>query len=174
MKEWQVIGLRTGRGGTRVLNKTIRNMYTPILLYRYLPRGEFVTPNLLSDLLDYCEPEKDWDEWQQPVGESVQLLKFLSQPGDLICDLFVGSGTVAVATALVGEGLWFVGCDLDATIVPVVLMRVAQGAARRVIRERVRLRWEDTGAGLLMSDLAVGYARRRLANMTRTLCESVA
>ena len=44
--------------------------------------------------------------------------------------------------------------------------------SRRVIRERVRLRWEDAGAGLLMSDLAVGYAQRRLANTTRTLCES--
>jgi len=28
-----------------------------------------------------------------------------------------------------------------------------------VIRKQVRLRWEDAGAGLLMSDLAVGYAR---------------
>ena len=126
VKEWRVIALRNARNGTRVLNKTIRNMYTPIILYRNLPRGELVTATMLSDLLDCCEPEKDWDEWQKPVGESVQLLKFLSKPGDLICDLFVGSGTVAVATALVGEGRRFVGCDLDATIVPVALTRVAQ------------------------------------------------
>jgi len=77
-------------------------------------------------LLDCCEPEKDWDEWQKPVGESVQLLKFLSKPGDLIADLCVGSGTVAVATALVGEGRRFVGCDIDETIVPAALTRVAQ------------------------------------------------
>jgi len=126
VKEWRVIGLRNARNGTRVLNKTIRNMYTPIILYRNLPRGQLVTATMLADLLDYCEPEKDWDEWQKPVGESVQLLKFLSKPGDLIADLCVGSGTVPVATALVGERRRFVGCDIDETIVAAALTRVAQ------------------------------------------------
>jgi len=126
VKEWQVIGLRNARNGTRVLNKTIRNMYTPIILYRNLPRRQLVTATMLADLLDYCEPEKDWDEWQKPVGESVQLLKFLSKPGDLIADLCVGSGTVPVATALVGERRRFVGCDIDETIVAAALTRVAQ------------------------------------------------
>ena len=128
VREWQVIGLRTAHGGTRVLNKTILHKYTPILLYRYMPRGKLVTPKLLSDLLDLCEPEKDWDEWQQPVGESVQLLMSLSKPGDLICDLFVGSGSVAVATVLVGEGRRFVGCDIDESIVAVALTRVVRAS----------------------------------------------
>ena len=125
VKEWQVIGLRNAHNGILV-HKTIRHLYISILLYRNLPRGELVTATMLSDLLDCCEPEKDWDEWQQPVGESVQLLKFLSKPGDLIADLCVGSGTVAVATALVGEGRRFVGCDIDEAIVAAALTRVAQ------------------------------------------------
>jgi len=42
------------RDAHRVLNKTILHKYTPILLYRYLPRGKLVTATMLSDLLDYC------------------------------------------------------------------------------------------------------------------------
>ena len=126
MKAWRVIGFRNSRGGTLLFKGAILHLCQPILLYRNQPTGQLVTARTLPDLLNDCGLEKDWDEWQQPVGESIQLLNSLSKPGDLIADLCVGTGTVAVATALVGERLRFVGCDSDETMVPVALTRVAQ------------------------------------------------
>ena len=45
----------------------------------------------------------------QSLATSAALVRSLSRPGELICDLFVGSGTVPAAVALVGEGRRFAG-----------------------------------------------------------------
>jgi DNA modification methylase len=62
--------------------------------------------------------------WQQPIGESVYFIENLTRPGSLICDLFVGSGTVPTAVAMVGGGRRFVGCDSSLTCVKIARKRV--------------------------------------------------
>jgi predicted RNA methylase len=65
-------------------------------------------------------------EWQQPVGEAVHFLRSLSNPVELIADLCVGTGMVAAATALVGRGRRFVGCELDPALVAAAQSLVAE------------------------------------------------
>jgi DNA modification methylase len=50
------------------------------------------------------------------------LIKTYSQPGDLVCDPFMGSGTTAVAARNLGR--CFIGCDLSHEYVEIARRRV--------------------------------------------------
>lgn len=63
------------------------------------------------DLVEGSGSEKDRHDWQQSVGEAMEYLEMLSDPGDLVCDPFLGGGTTAIACYLTGRR--FVGCDID-------------------------------------------------------------
>ena len=124
-KEWRVIALHL-RPGSILYAGAIQHMYTPILLYRNQPSGTFRTSRSLPDVIESPTAEKDHHEYQQPVCESMTLLKALTNPNAVVCDLTSGSGTVAVATAIVGQGRRFVGCELDPQLAAAGLSRVAE------------------------------------------------
>ena len=124
-KEWRVVAVHK-EPGSILYYGAIRHLYTPIILYRNNPTGALPTTLPLPDVLDGRGYQKDHHLWQQPVAESVTLIKSLSKPNDLICDLTSGSGTVAVATAAVGHGRKFVGCEIDPALVAAALARVAE------------------------------------------------
>ncbi len=47
--------------------------------------------------------EKSRHPWQQPLAEAIHLIESFTSPGDLVCDPFSGSGTVAVAAKMTGR-----------------------------------------------------------------------
>ncbi|HEY7307875.1 MAG TPA: DNA methyltransferase [Gemmataceae bacterium] len=55
-------------------------------------------------------PEKEHHRDQQGLAETVDLVRKFSEPGDSVCDMFMGSGTVAEACRITGRR--FVGCDI--------------------------------------------------------------
>jgi hypothetical protein len=124
-KEGLVIALHK-QPGSITSNTGLRHLYSQILLYRNQPSGELRLPGVLADIMGPCKLDKRYHPYQQPVGESVHLIKALSRPGDLISDLTSGSGTVAVATAIVGQGRRFVGCEIDPDYVRIGMDRVAR------------------------------------------------
>ena len=67
---------------------------------------------LYSNLLANANSEKKYDDFQQPIEPSRQLIDWFTDDGDLIVDPFLGTGTNAVATLLVGGGRTFVGADV--------------------------------------------------------------
>ena len=60
----------------------------------------------------------------QPLDEAAPFVKTLSDPGDLIADLCVCTGTVPAAVATVGEGRRFVGTEIDGEMVKAARRRV--------------------------------------------------
>ena len=124
-KAWRLIALHKLPLSLRP-NGTIFHGYTSILLYRTDPEGDLPINRILRDVLDSPQVEKEWYHMQKPVSEAMQLIDCLSKPGQLICDLCSGSGTVAVATALVGGRRRFVGCEIDKSMVAAALTRVAE------------------------------------------------
>lgn len=102
---------------------SILTLWRPVLLFQK-PGGRTKTPRILRDLIESEAREKANHPWQQPQGEAVQFVKTLSEPGDLIADLFVCSGTVPSAVATVGEGRRFVGCEIDGDLVKAARRRV--------------------------------------------------
>jgi hypothetical protein len=101
---------------------SIQTFWRPVLLFQK-PGGRTKTPRIVRDLI-HARREKGIHDWQQPVGEATQFVKTLSEPGDLIADLFVCSGTVPAAVATVGEGRRFIGTEIDGNL--------AMAARRRV------------------------------------------
>jgi hypothetical protein len=95
----------------------------PILMpSRMTPRGRpgvvFVRPPFdtsavenWEDVFESPQPEKDVDALQQPVSFFRYYIERLTGPRDVVADPVVGSGSVAVAAALLGRR--FIGCDID-------------------------------------------------------------
>lgn len=69
---------------------------------------------------------KEYHDWQQCLDTSIEAMRRLTRPGDMICDPFVGTGTNAVACALLGEGRRFMGCDIHNQQVRKAHYRVAR------------------------------------------------
>ena len=104
-------------------NGSILTFWRPVLLFQK-PGGKAKTTRILRDLISSKSREKTAHEWQQPIEEAALYVKTLSDPGDLIADLGVCSGTVPVAVATVGEGRRFVGTEIDGEMVRAAKLRV--------------------------------------------------
>ncbi len=83
---------------------------------------------------------------EKPVSVSEVLIRQSSEPGQLVVDPFMGSGSVGVAA--VGQGRTFLGNDLCAEAVDITRRRLREAGAREVANE---LATPDLGQlGLLM------------------------
>jgi site-specific DNA-methyltransferase (adenine-specific) len=80
----------------------------PILLYS---KGEWKQRGLWPDVLRVNSKEKDVHEWQQPLEEAERLVRYFSQPGDLVVDPCGGGFTTAEACLRLSRKC--VSCDLD-------------------------------------------------------------
>src|SRR5206468_11041829 len=102
----------------------VKSQWSPIVIFRKEPKGRMVLNQVLEDVLRFEDVDKTLHPWQQSLATSAALVRSLSRPGDLICDLFVGSGTVPTAVAQVGEGRRFAGCEIDTRLVKAARRRV--------------------------------------------------
>jgi ParB family chromosome partitioning protein len=66
--------------------------------------------------------EKTLHHWQQSLDGFIQIVERFTEPGELVVDPFLGSGTTAVACLRLGRQ--FVGCDIDAGAVAIARRRV--------------------------------------------------
>jgi hypothetical protein len=80
---------------------------------RELARGH----HLLDQARMFCSeitspaPDKTHHEWGQSLDGFRTLVQAFAEPGELVCDPFLGGGTTALAA--VAQGRRFVGCDVD-------------------------------------------------------------
>jgi DNA modification methylase len=89
-------------------------------------KGKFRPVSPLNDIMEFTGKDKSLHPWQQPVDEAVALIRSLTRPGAMVCDLFAGSGSTAVATAEVAGGRYFVGCEVEEHMVKAARCRVAE------------------------------------------------
>lgn len=87
-----------------------------------------------GDVLDISRPPNHAAEWTGwPTQKPLALLRFLirchSQPGDLVGDLFCGSGTTLVAAIM--EGRRALGCDTSPEALAIARRRIADTLAPR-------------------------------------------
>jgi ParB family chromosome partitioning protein len=66
--------------------------------------------------------QKELHHWQQSLDGFIQIVERFTEPGELVVDPFLGSGTTAVACLRLGRQ--FVGCDTDAGAVAIARQRV--------------------------------------------------
>jgi site-specific DNA-methyltransferase (adenine-specific) len=65
---------------------------------------------------------------QKPLDVIIEWVQHASDPGDLVFDPFMGSGTTGVAA--IQEGRRFIGCELDETYFEIARKRIADAQAR--------------------------------------------
>jgi hypothetical protein len=115
--------------------RQVLSQWKPILLYS---RGAWQNRGLWPDVVRVNSKEKDVHDWQQPLEEAERLVRYFSQPGDLVVDPCGGGFTTA--EACLRHSRKCVSCD----IVPEY---VAKGQ-ERLEKARARLATKPGGAPL--------------------------
>lgn len=101
--------------------RRVFDCWKPVLVYH---KGSMPTDApMVRDEIANAATDKDFHEWGQSVSGFERLVRSFSQPGDVVCDPFLGGGTTAVAA--LSQARRFVGCDVDESAVATSLGRLA-------------------------------------------------
>jgi DNA modification methylase len=101
--------------------------------------------------------ERPLHPWQQALEPVRHWVRQVSEPGELVVDPFLGSGTTAVAAVM--EGRRFIGCDSDPGCVETTRRRLEELAARPITTKPVQDRWGNGQAGGTLIRLHAADAR---------------
>jgi site-specific DNA-methyltransferase (adenine-specific) len=116
---WSGAVIQPGRH-TPIRAYRIRGAFRPFVLFSngpYRPRG-WVQDTIVSTTV----PDKSLHPWQQELEPFIKLVETCSEPDELVCDPFVGSGTTGVAALRTGRR--FVGGDIDPAYVEIAARRL--------------------------------------------------
>lgn len=94
----------------QVMGRQFFNTFKPILFYRK-PGDNTATGRWAADSVESPGRTRELHPWQQSIEPFEFYVSRLTQPGELVVDPFLGSGTTAVAAHRAQRS--FIGCDLD-------------------------------------------------------------
>lgn len=115
---WWTFAVQFGGKHNAIYARHIQATWKPIVAFaKGKPKHEW-----LRDMLTGTT-DKTLHIWQQPQSEAEYLIEKLTEPGDLVCDPFCGSGTVLAAARKLGRQ--WIGCDSDANAARVSRRRLA-------------------------------------------------
>lgn len=109
--------LPTGRSPLFLARKAAA-FWKPIWIFQ---RGR-PTTWIRKDVIEAGELRKDHHEWQQDVDGFKAVIEMVSKPGDLVADVFMGTGTTGVAALSCGRR--FAGCDIDPKVIRIARKRL--------------------------------------------------
>ena len=106
--------------------RTYRSIMSAGKEYRYYDDEPAYPGDVWDDVshLQQKDPQRTGYDTQKPVRLLERIVKCASQEGDLVCDLFAGSGTTAVAAASTGRR--FLCVDQSALAIAVTGKRLSQ------------------------------------------------
>jgi ParB-like chromosome segregation protein Spo0J len=96
------------RDGTIIHPRQVTSKWKPILIYY---KGHWRKRGRWQDLSVVDSKEKEWHDWQQPLAEVEWLVRYFSQPRDLVVDTCGGGFTTAVACRNLGRRC--ISSDID-------------------------------------------------------------
>lgn len=108
---WTLAYLTPGGQAVQLWKRKVNTFWKPVLLFGEIP------DRWLGDVSksDVNDNDKRFHDWGQSESGMADLVERLSEPGQLVCDPFVGGGATAVAALRLGRR--FVGSDIDADAV---------------------------------------------------------
>ena len=103
---WTIAYLIPGGQAVQLWDRKVNTFWKPILIFGGQPRW-------LGDVVksDVNNNDKRFHAWGQSESGVRRLIECLTEPGQLVCDPFLGAGTTAVACAKLARRI--VGCDID-------------------------------------------------------------
>lgn len=105
---WIVAQFNKQNRNSIIYSRRVMAMWKPILIYSNPPTKQ--PPKPFCDLIS-GKRQKDYHLWQQSIHEALHLLSRFAQPWDLVVDPFAGSGTILLASKLLG--LSSIGYEID-------------------------------------------------------------
>jgi site-specific DNA-methyltransferase (adenine-specific) len=114
---WTLAYLTPGGQAVQQWETKVNASWKPVLLF-----GE--STEWLGDVCSsrVNDNDKRFHGWGQSESGMADLIERLTEPGQLVCDPFLGGGTTAVVCLSLGRR--FVGCDTDPKAVETTLLRV--------------------------------------------------
>ncbi len=107
---WWMLCLNASGPSTGVISRKVRCMWKPLLWF--VRRGEKPKITQLgSDVFTSLAPDKDEHEWGQSESGFADVIDRMTLPGQVICDPFVGGGTVGAVSVRLGR--YFIGADVE-------------------------------------------------------------
>jgi hypothetical protein len=114
---WTVAYLTPGGQAVQQWEAKVNAAWKPVLVFgssrEWFGDVAVSTPN---------DNDKRFHGWGQSESGMADLVERLTQPGQLICDPFLGGGTTAVVSLALGRR--FVGCDIDPAAVETTRRRI--------------------------------------------------
>lgn len=107
---WTLAYLTPGGQAVQIWDRNINTFWKPVLLYTNGPTeaAEWIGDVTASAVNDN---DKNHHHWGQSESGMADLIRRLTKSEQLICDPFLGGGTTAVVSHVLGRR--FVGCDID-------------------------------------------------------------
>lgn len=104
-------------------NTFVKDKHLMLFYKSFKPADQEWIPNRI----EVTDCDKLWHEWQQSRQAIEKLISMLTQPGDQIIDLTMGTGTTAVAALKLG--CRFIGIDRDSAMIEKAKTRIKQSLA---------------------------------------------
>ena len=104
---WPIASVWTGEGNP-IHPRNVTSKWKPVLVYSH---GEWRGREKWQDVSIVEAKEKDWHEWQQPLSQAEEFIRYFSEPGDLVVDPCGGGFTTALACKRIGRRC--VSCDIE-------------------------------------------------------------
>lgn len=109
------------KGKTQIVNhKNVMCGWKPILIYQKAPKRKF--DQTILDVIGGGKRQKKHHVWEQDTTGFKQLMELFSHENDLICDPFVGGGTVPYLCKKLNRR--FVGAEIDEQSYNISLNRI--------------------------------------------------
>ena len=116
---WTLAYLTPGAGSVQLFDRNVNTFWKPIL---WFTKGDD-HGDWCGDVIRSESRDKFFHKWGQSVSGTAELIDRASNPGDLVCDPFLGGGTTGVVAA--GMGRRFIGCDNDPVAIETSTERMA-------------------------------------------------
>lgn len=106
LRYWWCLALDHRGGGQQLPGKWVRIKWKPIL---WFVKGERRDKTYVHDMIRGTTEGRGAHEWAQGVDEVLPLIESLTDPEQLVCDPFAGSGSFGIAAHKIGRR--FIGAD---------------------------------------------------------------
>ncbi len=106
---WTICWRYDNNENTSDYARRVFDCWKPILVYHKGVMADDAP--MIRDEIASAMPDKDHHEWGQSLEGFERLVRSFSEPGQIICDPFLGAGTTALAA--LSQARQFVGCDVD-------------------------------------------------------------
>ena len=119
---WELAYLTPGGKSPQLFQKRVNSFWKPVL---WFTKGDY-SGKWIGDVSksQVNDNDKRHHHWGQSESGIHDLIRRFAKPGDVVCDPFVGGGTVAVVA--VRMGISFIGMDIDKETVSRTRQRLAE------------------------------------------------